>query len=802
MRPYADRPAIGSVAGSVTDSVSGSAVEFAAVSLLLQRNDSLVSGGITDAKGHFFIEAVRPGLYTVRIDFMGYNTRRVPDVRVSPKEPRASTGKVALAPSSVALDAVEIEAERSFVTNAIDKKTYDVGQNAVSDGGSATDVLQNVPSVDVDIDGNVSLRGSDNVTILIDGKPSGLTGASRQAVLEQIPASSIERIEVITNPGARYDPDGMSGIINVVLKKNRAKGANGSVRVNAGNRNKYNAAIDLNYRTRKFNVFAGYSINRDQRWREGITDRTTTFANDSSTVLDQYSYIDNIRLSHVLKGGIDLFLNQRNTFSVSGNYNPSGSRSDGSVRYRVFDDELLLVQHYTRFTDSEDERSAYDLNIGWDRTFRQEGRTLGVSLRQSEGSERDANRYEEVSAISTPQDELVLQHTDVTDGSTMLIAQLDYVHPVNESFKFETGYKTTFRQLETDFYSESWNAAADALRPDTLLNNVFAYDEAIHALYGIVGGKMGKLEYQVGLRAEQAYTTANQRTTNEVFELDYFNLFPSAHVAKKLPNNQEVRVSYSRRINRPNNRWLNPFPDLTDPLNIRQGNPQLRPEYIDNYEVSYARYWEKGHSLTGAAYYRPIYDVVRRIRRVDEEGVSITRPENLTTGINMGLEGIFTSQLRKWWNITLSVNVFRTTFDGSNIEVSGGEFSNQAFSARGKLNSMMNLPHNLQLQVTARYRAPGAHTQGDIYQMFTSDVALKYTFAEKRASATLRLSDVSNTRRWKFSSEGPNYSQLGTFKRESRILFVGLSYRFGQQQAQRRRGRDQGAGGQGEMEDQ
>lgn len=805
-RPYAERPAICSVSGTVSDSISGQAVEFAAISLILAQNDSLITGGITNEKGTFLIESVRPGRYKVRMDFMGYNSRTVKDVRLSPRQPITNLGALQLAPSSVALDAVEISAERNFATNSIDKKVYDVSKNAVSDGGSATDVLQNVPSIDVDIDGNVSLRGSENVTILIDGKPSALTGSSRQAILEQLPASSIERIEVITNPSARYDPDGMSGIINVVLKKNRAQGVNGSVRLNAGTGGKYNGALDLNYRTKKVNVFASYSGNRMQAWRLGESERTTTFDNDSSTFLRQDATNNQIRFSQVLKGGLDLFANQRNTISLSATFSPTSRTREGDVDYLIVDNNETTLLDYLRLTDENEPMMGNDFNVSWDKQFEQPNRSLSVSARYSFFERESDSHYDEV-YFDTDGSVLivdpVMQNTLTQTASDFYLVQADYVHPLNNGFQLETGYKSTLRETNSDFYSESWDANSDALMPDTLLNNEFVYTEDIHAIYGIVSGKIKELDFQAGVRAEQAFTKADQRTTNEVFNNDYANLFPSAHIAKKLPKEQEIRVSYSRRINRPHQHWLNPFSDFRDPLNIRSGNPNLLPEYINNYEVSYARRWKQGHSVTGALYYRPISNVIRRIRRVDENGVATINPENLTSGINTGLEAIFTAQMREWWNLTLSSNLFRTTFDGGNIENADGEFSNDAYTMSAKLNSMMTIKKDLQLQVSARYRAPSVHTQGEAFAMFNSDVALKWSFWSKKGALTLRVSDVSNTRRWKFTSIGPNYNQIGTFKRESRIAFLGFSYRFGKQQAPRKRGsrgRDSGGGGGEDME--
>jgi len=785
----------GKIIGTVTDSVSGTPLEFATIAILYSENDSLVGGSITDEQGHFEVEQLRSGSYNVKVDFLGYGTRTLPNVVLEPNVTKLELGSIYLSSGATELQTAEVVAERSFIQNSIDRKVYQVDKNLVSEGGGATDVLQNIPSVDVDIDGNISLRGSDNVTILIDGKPSGLTGSSRKAILSQLPAGSIERIEVITNPSAKYDPDGMSGIINVVLKKNKAQGTNGSIALSAGTRDKYSGTANINYRKGKINLYSNYNYQRENRFRRGETERDNLYS-DTITTLDQNSRSDRLTNSHLVKVGLDYDLNTLNSINLNGLVSVQGEVSDEKVEYRHLDALGALTDLSYRFTDEDEDNFNVDYGLIYTKRFKQAERQFSADFRLSMANSEEIGTFDEEfynsdETRSTDLDEL--QNNVTNTENSIFIGQMDYTHPLSERTKLETGIKSIIRNINNDFRSESYDYTLATYRDDSLLSNEFNYEEGQFSWYGIYSGGIKKFSYQVGTRLEQTNATSKLITTNTKFNNDYFSVFPSVHLSQKLNKEQEVQLSYSRRINRPSVRSLNPFTDYSDPLNLRFGNPFLLPEYIGSYELSYARYW-KSASLTSSLYYRDITNVIRRVRRVDSAGISSVTPENLNSGISYGLEVITTFEPYKWWDNTLSFNFFRQVFDGSNV---AGDVGNDAFTWTAKWNSFFEVRKGLNLQVSGRYRAPGAHSQGDFKGMFSTDLGLKQSLWKGRGSLGLRVSDILNTRQFAFDSAGEGYYQEAVFKRESRIGFLTFSYRFGTQTKgeRKRTRRDEGFSG-------
>ena len=779
--------AIGSIKGVVMDSVSNQPLEFATIAVYLQKTDSLVTGGITDKDGQFHIKEIRPSVYKVKIDFMDYETLFINQVKIGKEVLHKDIGAITVAPDASSLNEVEVVAEKRFMQNSLDRKAYSVEKIMASEGGDATEVLQNIPSVEVDIEGQVSLRGSSNVTILIDGKPSSLTGASRTAILEQIPASSIETIEVITNPSAKFDPDGMSGIINIILKRQKKPGLNGGINLSAGTRYKYNGAANINYRTSKLNLFANYSYRYDTRFREGETFREIIFS-DTTSYLDQESYSDRIRKTQMLKLGTDLYLNGKNTLSLVGTYNLRNSVSDGVNEYRELDQDHLLQNLYTRSSFETEPGSSADVNVNYSKEFKNPKQQLTADIRYSISDRLEDAHFEQdtLNLDGTPSGiPSALQNNLINTAHNITNMQLDYSHPFHKKAKLETGWKTTLRNINNDFQSETFDQSSGEFISDSLLNNQFLYEEQIHAIYGTYGHKIKGFSFQLGTRLEQAYTTSTLITTSEMFTKDYFSIFPSVHLAQELGNEQTVMLSFSRRINRPSIRALNPFNDNSDPQNLRLGNPDLNPEYINAYEIGYGKYWQAGHSLSSAIYYRQIHDVIKRIRSADSTGATTTTWENLDDGISYGVELIGVISITEWWRLNGSFNFFRTIIDGSNLETA---MTNDALGWSTKFTSMMQLPHTMELQFSGRYRAPGVHVQGSMRARYSFDMALKKSLFEKKGSIGIRMSDIFNTRQFAFDSSGPGYTQEAIYNRESRIVFLTFSYRFGKKMNSRKKG--------------
>jgi iron complex outermembrane recepter protein len=789
-----DRPAIGKIYGKVISDQSGEPIEFATVTLYAQRDSSIATGGITDHKGQFSVSEIKVGAYFVKIDFIGFEPLVIDDVKLSPKgSVERDLGTLSLKSSVFDMDVAEVVEETQFMELEIDRKVFNVADNLTTEGNSANEVLQNIPSVEVDMDGQVSLRGSANVTILIDGRPSGLTGSSRQAILDQIPASSIEKVEVITNPSAKYDPDGMAGIINIVLKKNKLQGFHGNVKIGAGTANSYNGSLGLNYRDPRFNIYSNYNY----RYRNSFSTRyteTQNFFNDSSITTTQDSRGNHGGGSHSIQLGTDLYINPKTTLSISGNYSPRADSEQDSVLYSTYDLNAILTDSYRRDSEGAEDEQSYDTKLQFRKEFTDRNHYLDISASHSVYSGDGLNSYLEAyyDVNGEPLDSIPLnEQTRSISESQFWTAQADFQKPMPGKGKLELGYKSTIREMNTDFVAEVYDTDAQDYLNDTLRSNDFDYDEAIHAAYATYGRKFGEFGLQLGARYEMAFTKSVLVNTQEVFQNDYQSFFPSGHLSYKVSDQSSFQVSYSRRIDRPGTRQLNPFPNYSDPLNLRVGNPFLKPEYINSYDLSYVLQW-KDNTLTASTYYREVNGVVRYIKTVDQMGFSTTTFENIAGSQSLGIELIAVAKLSKIWSINGSVNGYQSRTDGTNLQ-SG--LTVDAFGWDGKLMSTWKFGKEYEVQLSGFYRAPMLSLQGRFNGMYSTDVAMQKSILDGKGSLSLRLSDIFNTRQFSFETVGENFEQHATRKRQSRILNFTFSYRFGKLEEKNfRRGRG-GAGG-------
>lgn len=788
--------------GTVNDSISGEAVAFASVQLLTMGKDSIVTGCLTDEKGNFTMDGLRPGRYTLVVQFIGFKAKRFSPIALSPQEPVKVMGRMDIAPANIMLSDVQISDRKDLMLNSIDRKEYDVEKSLVSSGGGATDILRTLPSVEVDIDGNISLRGSPNVTVLIDGKPSAMTGAGRTAVLQQIPASSIKSIEVITNPSARYDPDGMSGIINIVTKKNKAQGLNGNLSLGAGTHRKYNGSLSMGYRGKHINAYGTYSLRQEDRWGKG-TSETTTVADSISQVLSNHSLGNRSSTDHLVRAGMDIYLNPLTTLGLAGGWAAQRESSWDQTLFFESNPATDTSEVYSRPESGDEAMSAWDAEISLSQKFKKQARSLDARLAYSD------SRNQEFSSFSThhlltagqidlsPPDEQTNEQIDAIRLGTF---QLDYLDKIGTKNRIEAGVKATSRDIGNDFTSETLDKISGEFLNDSLISNALDYKERIIAGYAIHQRAWGtRFTTQVGLRAEQAFTEAIPAQRRQSFTNDYFKLYPSAYLSYKPKANTELRLSYSRRINRPTTDQLNPFTNYSNPKRLRVGNPELLPELIDALELNLSQRLKFG-TITATGYFRYIHDAHTRYFEPIAPGSDtiIATFVNLLSGKNLGLELIAQFRPAKWMDLMVSGNFFRTVMDASNLEP---DLTVNNVGLTSNLNATFYLSKETSLQLTANYSTPRVGPQGTFAEMFATDIAFKQNLLKGRASVNLRLTDVTNTRRFKILA---NTSELYGFyyrKRESRIGYVTLSYRLGSGDVsvRRRRNQEERTGG-GEMD--
>ncbi len=769
-------PAIGKIKGIITDNKTREVVEFATIALYKIRDSSIVTGVVAGTKGDFQLSEIPFGRYFMKINFIGYKQLVIDTIAIRPKQTEIDLGTIKLKSATEQLTEVEVSSERSTIQLGIDRKIFNVEKSIVSEGGSATDVLQSIPSVSVDIDGNISMRGSGNVTVLIDGKPSSITGSSRAAILQQIPASSIESIELITNPSAKYDPDGMSGIINIITKKNKLNGFNGSITIGAGTGNKYNAAAAISYRNSKINVYANYGFRSNNRTGSGSTLRQN-FLVDTTFFLRQNSSSLNKNTSHNVKGGVDFYLNDKNTIGASVSYNIGTEGGNETVNFFEADNNDITSGSYSRDIIKSDAPTSTDYNLNYRKTFSKIKQELVFDATYSDGTGNAIEQYVErdyTLKYDFKNAEPFKQNTQTKTKNNIISAQVDYVQPLKNQIKWELGAKTTLRNIGSDFVSEEFDYSNDIFVSDTNLSNNFMYNEDIYAAYSTFSGAIKNFGYQLGLRAEQANTTSDLRTTNEKFVNNYLSFFPSVHLSQKLKKEQEFQLSYSRRINRPNTKNLNPFKDYSDPYNIRYGNPYLKPEYINSYELSYLKYFPKG-VLTATAYFRQTDGVIQRYKIISDSTISFITFINLDKSQSYGVELIVKSDITKWWNITFSANGFQTKIDGG----AQADLQNENLSYILKLLSNMRVWKNMDIQFTANYNGPTATLQGEVKSIFTMDIGVKKELF-KNASLSLNITDLTDARKMQIvGNNDPAFYQEMYRKRESRVATLTFSYRFG-----------------------
>ncbi len=785
-------PNTGGMTGQLIDATNDEPIGFASVAVYTVVRDSLVAGTTTDLDGKFTVKDLPYGDYRLEMSFIGYATEDR-ELELSEAKRFFTLDPVALGLGGENLTEVVVEAERAIMELGLDRKVFNVEKSIAAAGGSAEDLLRQIPSITVDLEGNVSLRGSGNIRFLINGKPSGLTGASQQTFLQSLSATNIERVEVITNPGARFDPDGTGGLINIVLKNKNQDGFNAGVNLNAGTNNKFDGSIDLNWRKGQFNTTAAISGRYDERFFRGFRDQTAMFADTS---FNRYFTFDGERQrqSQQIRLGTEWYYNKRGSIQLQGNYQLGQGESSNLRTTQFFDGENTLDRTSVRTEDEPEDEWDYEVRLNYQTTFKKEGRQLSGTLQMSDSYEKEVENYFETitAANGTFIDEL-RQNAPAIEGRTQYLGQLDYEQKFGD-YKFETGWRSTIQRLDNEGVFNVFNEATSAFEKIDSNSNRFFYDEDVHALYATFGGEVGKLVFSAGLRAEQAYTTSRlTEPDQQTFENDYFKVYPSVFLGYKLAESSTLQASFSRRINRPRAWALNPFVDRGDPLNLRTGNPFLLPELINSYELNVQQRFGNRSTFTGGFYFRQLNDLITRITETRDDGVQIATRANLDRGRNYGVEIITTYRPSKKLDLTLSGNAYRTEIDG---RISEGQVDASGYLFDSRLQGTYELPWDVQSQFTYFYRSAGVTAQGNIEAIQSLDIGFRKSILKDKGAITLRVTDIFNQRRFSYTTEISGLNTTSQFQRESRIAYIGFQYSLRQQKGKRERGErgDDGGG--------
>lgn len=782
------------VKGRIFDKSTGQPMEYATVTVASLPDSAFVTGTITQPDGTFEL-SLDAGRYVFTLQYMGYrNTVR--NVTIDGSKNLVELGRIYLLPDEHLLAEVNVVAEVSTYEMTLDKRVFNVGKDVATTAGNAIEVLENIPAVSVDVEGNVSLRGDEGVRILIDGKESGLSGMSTQDALRTIQADMIERVEVVTNPSVRYDAEGTAGIINIVLKKGKRQGFNGVVNLRAAYPWQYGVGLSLNYRMKRFNCFVSYNYDNRSNIGGGVrkTKRYSDINGPDTTFVqltDQITERSMQRNSHNIRFGTDYFIGDNEVLSLALVYRAANNRSHPVVAYS---DEYPLIDSSSYDVREEwwqGSDPVYEVTLDYEKRFEQKDRSLKANLRffdNAELSHSDISDFLYPSSETRRYTSAMYQRTNEDQSQRNLQASVDYVHPFAKKALWEVGGKYTLRQVN------SISTIEDSLGGIwTPLDNYcyyFDYHEQIGALYSSLGNDWGRWSGQVGLRAEltdvktvlHGYAEDGNDSING--SKPYIDWFPSAHLNYSVSENDQVQVSYTRRIRRPRYRMLSPFRSYNDNRNIRMGNPALKPVYTDSYELGYLHFWDKA-TFSFTTYYRHSVNTMQHYTYLDSvEQVYYSMPINFGTSNDFGMETMMQGQLAKWWNLNANCNFFRSISEGI---INDCTYPTDSYVFFGRLMSKFSLKKWFDLQLTAHYMGPRVGALGKRSGEWWIDFAVSKDVFGDNGTITFNVRDVFGTRGHGGESWGDHFWQYSMQTWTKTTFSLNFSYRFNQQDAKRKR---------------
>ncbi len=755
----------GTITGYVFDAVLDTSIEYANIVLFNQRDSSQVTGTITDKNGFFTLTNVRPGRFYMKVSFIGYETQLIPNIGLRPNNPKVSAGEIGLKQSVLSSDGVEVTAERAAMEYHIDKKVINVSQQTTTISGTAVEVLENVPSVVVDIEGNVSLRGSENFTVLIDGRPTVLESSD---ALQQIPASAIENIEIITNPSARFDPDGNTGIVNVVMKKNQGATRTGIVNVNVGVNEKYGGDFLLSNRFGKFNLTIGADYDR-RVYTGSVIEERQTIRNGLTSFINRDGDSDRHRERYGFRSSLDADITENDKLSLGLRMGYRDGRRDESVDYDTWAEPDLVHALYTSENEGGRSGNFYSGYLDYTHDFPGDNHELNtqITFSQSDGEEASTNEQRDVNNVVTSGNKT----TEEGPGDRFRI-RMDYKRPLGEKSSIETGYQKRLNESvdETSLQTYDPQSLEYVFQPD--FSHTVDYVRDIQSLYAMYRNEYGNWGFQTGLRGEYTWRKVTLNETNETFSIDRWDYFPTFHTSLKLPNKQQTMFSYTRRIHRPRGWYLEPFETWSDAYNVRKGNPDIEPEYIDAYEAGYSKYFGR-NMISGEVYYRVTHNKVERVRSVYDVDVTLHSIANVGEDYSLGAEFMFNYDLFKWWNTNLMATVYNYRIEGSFMN---DDFSRESNNWRLRLNSAFKPASMTRIQINLMYNSGSVSAQGSREGHLRTNFALRQEFLDRKLSVVAQVQDLFQTSKYESTSEGEDFYIYSKFTREAPIYMLTLSY--------------------------
>ncbi|UAB75253.1 TonB-dependent receptor domain-containing protein [Mesoflavibacter sp. SCSIO 43206] len=812
------------VKGKIVDANTQTPLEYATIVFTSTTDASDVTGGITDTKGNYNIK-VAAGTYNISYEYIGFKKLTINNKSITSN---TNLGTTSLSVDAETLDEIEIVAEKTTVDIRLDKKIYNIGKDLTTAGGTVSDALNNVPSVSVDIEGGISLRGNENVRILINGKPSALAGFGDSNVLSQLPAEAIERVEVITSPSARYDAEGTAGILNIILRQKETLGFNGSINLNAGNPDLVGVATTLNYRTEKFNLFSNIGFRYFDAPRTSDSDTYYFDYLDEDGILQtpEYRQIiedqDVTRLNRNYNGniGMEYFLSDKTSLT-------------GSFFYRYGEDADLstniserynggLVEQTTRYERQNEEDNSYQFALNYITKFDDKGHQLTADFQYVIDKEEQFTFLDENYDFTEDANPEPFQREQIyqTEDQKEYLVQADYVLPIGEDSRFEAGYRGSFQNEVTDYLLEQEDITDGSLFVNDTITNVFDYSENVNALYTQYGTKLGKFSFLLGLRLEHTQlkgkidSRLSDQELNDAFgfpidtdfDKNYLGLFPTVNLiynlAKEDQKEESITLGYNRRINRPRGWFINPFPTRSSRTRVFQGNPNLDPAFSSTFDLGYLKRWDK-LTLTTSVYYQHETDSFERVQEntgsVTTDGINIIRtiPVNLSTNKRTGAELGVLYNPEKWLRLNSSINFFQFNTEG---EFNGVDYSAKNTSWFARFSSKVTLPAKIDWQTNAFYRGARSDAQSDTDGIFSMDLAFSKEIFKDKATLSLNVRDVFNSRKRNSVTTTATERVTSEFQWRQRQITLSMIYRFNQKKDRNRGSRNNNYNGDDEFE--
>ena len=787
------------VKGVIMDASTQQPMEYANVAVYDAKDSTLINGGITNKQGEFEIRGLDFGEYYLVANFIGFEKRHISNIVFERGNRLHEAGKIELNPSAVELGSVEVTADKAAIEYKLDKKVVNPSQVISAIGGTAVDVLENTPTIQVDIEGNVSLRGSSNFTVLIDGRPSVLDGSE---ALRQIPTSAIESIEIITNPSARYEPDGTTGIINIIMKKNAMKGFSGIVNASAGTGDKYRGDFTLNYRTEKFNYFIGADW-RDETNYGNMRSLRETYLGDTTRFLRVEGDRDFIRSGHNFKAGVDYYLAENTTLSLSGELGKSKSERTGGGETHSYtippSEEYFAIGEEIAIRDND----FYSGNLNFQHNFNDDGHKIEAMAFYSGETGDDVEEEGEILADSdfNPTGVYTDRISSIeTEEESEFRFKLDYTWPFSEDGRLEAGIQNRLEGEEEEMIFRDYDAQSDSWVVNETYSSFTDFRRDIHALYSTFSNKLGGLEYMAGLRGELTIREIMNTGVAETSSLNRFDFFPTLHLSYPVKEKTELMASYSRRINRPGGRDLDPMPSYYNRYTIRFGNPDLKPEYTNSYELgAMQRFGESRSYISLDAFHRVTNNKIDGISEMGDDGILYLRTDNFDKDYATGAELMGNIDFAEWLLLNASISAYHYRITGI---LNDESFTRESTNWNGRANTTFKFTDESRMQIMAYYRGPSVSAQGESKSMFFSSISYRHDLFNRKLSATLSLRDPLGTAKFERVNYGDNYTSNFRWKREPRVLMLTLSYKINNFKSNERGDRGDGGGmdmGGGEM---